>query len=219
MRNDEDIKTDVIDELIWEPSVDATRIDVDVKVGIVTLSGLVPTYYEKYTAEDAAQRVLGVETVVNNIDVQLAAVYEKDDADIEQAARNNLIWNTLVPEDDIAVNVEDGWVTLEGKVEWNYQKRAATNAVRYLAGVRGVTNLIQVQPGVSFENPKEKIKKAIKRDAVVNADQIDVNVEGTKAVLEGTVSTWLERRRVERAAWSTPGIYEVENNLAIKTNM
>lgn len=215
MRNDEDLRTDVIDELQWEPSVDATKIDVSVSDGIVTLKGSTPSYYEKYSAEDAAARILGVAGVRNEIDVEVTETYRRSDEDIREAAESNLTWNTLVPEDRVTVKVDDGMVTLEGDVEWNYQKMAASDAVSLLPGVIGVTNNIAVNPSTGAENPRDKIKKALKRDALVDADKVDVKVEDNTAILEGKVSSWPEKRRSGSTAWSTPGITSVQNNLTV----
>lgn len=174
---------------------------------MVTLSGNVPTYYEKIAAEKAAKRVEGVRAVVEKIEVELAS--RITDEDIAQAAVRNLKWNTTIAEENITLKIEDAWVTLEGEVRWNYQREAAKNEVTSLAGVRGVTNRIRVEPSLKFESPKEKIMKALQRDAIIVADKINIAIEGGKAVLEGTVSTWIERRRAERIAWSTPGIFQI----------
>lgn len=213
MKTDIDLQQDVIDELDWEPSIESSRIGVSVKNGIITLSGNVPTYYEKIAAEKAAKRVDGVRAVVEKIEVELAS--RITDEDIAQAAVRNLKWNTTIPEENITIKIEEGWVTLEGEVRWNYQKEAAKNEVTSLAGVRGVTNRISVEPSLKFESPKEKIAKALERDAIIDAHRIDVRIEGSKAVLEGTVATWIERRRAERIAWSTPGIFDVDNRIEV----
>lgn len=216
MRTDVDVKNDVIDELKWEPSVDASRIDVSVENGTVTLSGVVPTYYEKTTAEEAALRVSGVESVVSNTDVEITTAFTRNDTDIADAAKNVLRWNTTVPEENIDITVENGWVTLDGEVEFSYQKTAANDAVKYLAGVRGITNQIKVRPTVEPEKAEEKIKDALRRDALVNSEEIDVSVEGNKARLQGTVSNWVEKNWVDRLVWATPGIFSVENDIVVR---
>lgn len=223
MRADEDLRTDVLDELIWEPAIDESRIEVKVENGEVILGGFVPSYYEKIRAEDAAERVLGIRNVKNRIDVELSTTFTHSDEEIAEAAGNILKWNTSVPEENITLNVEDGWIILEGNVEWNYQKEATSDAVRFLSGVLGVTNRIKVQPGEGDKSSEktasssEKIKKALERDALVNADEIEVTVESSTAILAGTVRTREARKRAENAAWSTPGVLSITNNITVET--
>ncbi|MGM1056571.1 MAG: BON domain-containing protein [Bacteroidota bacterium] len=212
---DVDLKQNVIDELMWEPAVDSSKIDVTVEDGTVILNGTVPTYYEKFNAEEAALRVIGVTTVVNDISVEIAAAFERSDADIAQIAKNVLIWDTTVPEDRVTVEVDNGWITLNGIVEWNYQKANAANDVSYLAGVRGITNNITVEPTAQLDRPAEKIRTAFERSALLNVGRIDISIDGAKATLSGTVPTWTEKRQAERIAWSTPGVYTVENNIIV----
>lgn len=212
---DIDIKHDVKEELEWEPGIDATNIEVSVDDGIVTLKGIVYTYYEKFTAEEAALRVYGVRTVVNELMVELTTGFERDDADITAAAENILSLDTTIPEDQVEVRVHDGWVILEGRVEWNYQKINATNDVSNLAGVKGITNNITVEPTAQPEK-SEKLKSAVERNALIDAEKIDITIDGTKAVLNGEVRTWTEKREAEKIAWYTPGIYSVENNIAVR---
>ena len=140
----------------------------------------------------------------------------RTDEEIAQTALKNIKWNTNVPEDDIILKVENGWVTLEGKVVWNYQKELAINAVRGLIGVKGVTNLVKVEPAIKPENLKEKIKKAFERNATIDAGNVRVEVIGNKAILKGNVQSWVEKRQAELTVWSAPGILEVENKLEIK---
>lgn len=217
MKEDEDktVKERVIDELIYEPGIDATKVDITVDEGVVNLRGSVATYYEKLNAEEAAYRVRGVKDVNNNISVVLSADFERNDADLADAATNALLWDSTVPDEEITANVERGWITLQGEAEWNYQKTNAENAVRNLTGTRGVTNNITIKPNVEPQDPEEKIKEAMDRYAAIDSDKIDVKVQGTRAVLNGLVSDWSERKQAEQAAWSTPGIYEVENNISI----
>lgn len=216
MKSDAILKEEIMDELDWEPSVDSTRIVVVVKDGIVTLSGTVPSYMEKIDAEKAVKRVDGVKAVVQNIEVKLTSTLMRTDEEIAQTALKNLKWNTNVPDEDIILKVENGWVTLEGKVVWNYQKELAKNAVKGLIGVKGVTNLIKVEPAIQPENLKEKIKKAFERNASIDAGNVRVEVIGNKAILKGNVQSWAEKRQAERTVWSAPGILEVENKLEIK---
>lgn len=216
MRADEELRTDVLDELTWEPAIDESRIEVKVENAEVTLGGFVPSYYEKVRAADAAERVSGIRNVKNNIDVELSKSFDHSDGEIREAASNILKWNTSVPEENIDLNVENGWIILEGKVEWNYQKEAASDAVKYLSGVLGVTNRIKVDPVEEIKSSKGKIEKALERDGLVDASKVQVTVEGSTAILSGTVRNPEARRRAENAAWSTPGILSITNNLTVE---
>lgn len=216
MKTDEDLKQDVLDELEWEPSINATQIGVTAKNGIVTLSGHVDTYGEKLAAEKAAKRVSGVKAVVEEIDVKIPGRDTRTDEDIAQMALNNLKWNTTVPDDRVLLKVEGGWITMEGTVDWNYQKDAAKRAIEHLAGVRGVTNRIQVRSTAHPRDVKEKIRKAFERNATIDAGNVTVQVEGHKVVLSGSVQSWAEKRQAENAAWSAPGVTNVENNIRIE---
>jgi osmotically-inducible protein OsmY len=202
-------------ELEWEPSVDERRIGVAVLDGIVTLSGEVPSYAEKWRAERAVERVSGVRGIVNDINV--TPVTERSDLDIARAAIDALKWNVLVPDDKITVKVQHGWLTLTGEVQWDYQRRAAERAIRNLPGLRGITNLINVKPKVEPTKIKKKIEETFVRDAILDARDIQVEVDGPEVTLRGTVRSWAERHEAEKVAWAAPGVRAVHNYITVKT--
>lgn len=216
MKSDATIKKDVLDELNWEPSIDATKVGVTVENGIVSLSGHVRSYAEKVAAEKASRRVAGVKALVDEIDVKLGTAYKRTDQDIAQSALNSLKWNTNVPHEKIQLKVEDGWITLEGDIDWNFQREAARNYIKNLAGVRGVTNLLKVKAVAQPESIKHQIRSAFERNALIDADRVNVRIDGHKVFLSGVVQSLAERKQAERAAWSAPGVTEVEDNLMIK---
>lgn len=218
-KNDSQLQRDVLDELEWEPSINASDIGVAVKDGIVTLSGSVPSYAEKRAAERAALRVSGVKGVAEEIKVRLPSKYQRTDSEIASAALSAIRWHVFLPEDQIQVKVENGWVTLEGEVEWNYQRARAESAVRPLTGVRGVTNLIMMKPQVKPTQIREKIKRALERAADEDAGQIRVEVDGSEVTLSGSVRSYMEKDEAEWAAWSAPGVTKVRNQLHVKVPM
>lgn len=213
-KTDEQIKRDVLAELKWDARLQPNEIGVIVKDGVVTLTGWVDSYIRKWSAEEAAHHVSAVKAVANEIEVKLAT--ERTDADIAGAAARALEWDALVPNDKIKVAVSKGWITLEGEVEWQYQKEDAERAVRRLSGVTGVTNLITVRPRVTPTDLRRKIEDALVRSAEIDAGRISVEVRGTTAILRGTVRSFLEKQTAERAAWSAPGIAAVEDQLTVE---
>lgn len=212
---DTELRDDVLDELNWEPMVDPASIGVAVTDGVVTLTGTVDSYSEKLAAERAAKRVYGVTAVANDIQVKLPGAVERTDADIAKAARNSLDWNTVLPGDAITVTVRDGWVTLEGKVDWMFQKREAENSVRYLNGVKGVTNLIQIKEEPKPVEIEAKIEAALKRSAEIDARRIWVETRNGRVILHGNVRSWAEREEAEDAAWAAPGVTDVDNRITV----
>jgi osmotically-inducible protein OsmY len=217
MRSDSDIKRDVEEELRSEPSLDPTDIAVAVKNGVVTLTGFVRSYAHKFTAERAAKRVAGVVGLANDLEVRLPGADERPDPEIARDVVANLkIWLPNSWEHIKAV-VKNGWVTLEGEVEWNYQREYAERAVRWIKGVKGVSDLIRLRPRVAPapEEIKEKIEEAFRRSALLDANRITVETHGSEVVLRGTVRSWAEREEAERAAWLAPGVTRVENRIAV----
>ena len=215
MKNDTQLQHDVLDELEWEPSIDASQIGITAKEGVATLTGSVASYGEKMTAEQVTKRVYGVKAVANDIAVKIPGISQRTDTDIAAAALNALKWDAAVPSDRIKVTVRDGWVTLEGTVDWQYQREAADRDVRQLIGVKGVSNQITVKARVKSGDVREKIESAFKRSAEVDARRVSVEAQESKVVLRGNVRSWAEREQAQQAAWAAPGVCEVENRLTV----
>ena len=215
MKSDHEIELDVKDELQWDPNLDATDIAVSVKKGVVTLAGFVKNYADKYEAESAAKRVAGVLGVANDIEVRLPSVDERPDPEIARDAVAAIKSQLPISSENIKVIVKDGWVTLEGQAEWQYQRSTAENSVRRIKGVKGVSNLIQLKPHAQPAEIKRKIQEAFRRNAEIDANRITVEANGSEVILKGAVRSWIEREEAERAAWAAPGVTKVEDRIVV----
>jgi osmotically-inducible protein OsmY len=214
-RTDEQIQRDVLAELKWDARVQPNEIGVAVKDGIVTLIGWVDSYTKRWAAEEAARRVRGVKAVANDIEVKLPISAERTDADIAAAAVHALEWDAMIPNDQVKVTVSKGWVTLDGEVNWQFERDDAERVVRRLTGVKGVTNLVRVKSRPTPSELKQKIEDALVRSAETDAERITVEVQGSKVILKGTVRAWAEKQEAERVAWSAPGVTSVDNRITI----
>jgi osmotically-inducible protein OsmY len=215
MRTDRELQEDVLNALDWEPGVDAAKIGVTVKNGIATLQGAVRTYYEKTTAERVTGHVFGIRAVASELSVSLDGLAPRSDANIAEAVANALAWDSAVPFKAIKASVADGWVTLTGTADWQFQKSAAQFAVERLEGVKGVVNSIVIKPRVTPADVKTKIERAFKRSAEIDASRVRVEAQDGKITLTGTVRSLSERAEAERAAWSAPGVTKVEDHITV----
>jgi osmotically-inducible protein OsmY len=224
-KTDTELKNDVFAELTYEPSIKVTDIGVLVKDGIVTLNGYVSSYVEKWSVVSAVKRVTGVRAIADEIEVKITDADRRTDEDIAAAARDLISWSTIIPR-TLQVIVREGWVSLEGEVEWWYQKDAAVNLVQQMVGIKGVSDSISVQQMVDIKEvshyisvePKaieKDINLALKRSAIVDVDQIQVESSGNKVVLRGEVRSFVARDEAERIAWSEPGVCSVDNHLGV----
>jgi osmotically-inducible protein OsmY len=216
MKSDVQIQKDVMDELRWQPYLNASEIGVAVKNGIVTLSGMVDTYSKKLTAEKAAKKVAGVKAVAEDIQVGISPSFRKTDAEIAEAILNALKWHSAVQEEKIKVKVEDGHVKLEGEVEWEYQRNNAKAAIEHLTGVRSVLNLITLKPKISAFDIQQKISSAFHRSATIDSGKLTAEVNGSKVTLRGTVRSLAEKEDAEVAAWNAPGVTSVDSRIEIE---
>ena len=216
MKTDVEIKEDVLDELAWEPNVDETEIGVIVENGIVTLSGVLNNYSKKVAAEKAVKRVEGVKALAGDIEVKYGNDFKKTDKEIAKAVVEALEWNSSVPEKNLTIKVEDGWVYLSGEVKWGYQREAAKRAVENLLGVRSVINSITIKQDVKPFEVKDRIKKAFERSAELDAKNITVLTDGHTVTLRGKVHSLKEKEDAETAAYRAPGVYYVLNELKVQ---
>lgn len=214
-KSDTQLQQDVMAELRWEPAVNAANIGVEVKNGIVTLLGHVDSYTEKWSAERAALKVAGVKALAVQMDVNIPSIHKRHDSDIALSADNVLRWTTDVPSEAVKIMVENGWLTLTGEVNWEYQRHSAETALRKLLGVKGITNKIAIKPKFQFNALKTDIEAALKRISNVNTHNIQIAVEGNHVNLKGEVNSWLEKDLIKQSVWNTPGVQQVQDNIAV----
>lgn len=215
MKSDNQIQLEVMEEIGWDPMLNANDIGVSVRDGVVTLSGNVTSYPKKLAAEKAAKRIKDVRGVAMDLEVRLGFENQRNDTEIARAAVDALRWSSVVPDEKVKVKAEDGWITLEGEVPWQFQKVAAFNAVHHLVGVKGVSNLITLSQTVNIANVQNNIRKALERNADIEANRIRIGAKGSTVTLSGAVNSWTERSIAERAAWSSPGVTTVNDELLI----
>jgi len=219
MKTNEELQKDVQNAIKWEPLLNAAEIGVTVKDGIVTLTGNVDTYAKKMEAEMATKNVAGVKAVVEKIEVSFSNSGKPTDSEIATKVVNALKSNYSIPSDTVKVKVENGWVTLEGVLHWDYQRQAAKNAVHYLDGVKGIVNNIEIKSNSHDAIEQKDIEDALERNWSINSEDIKVRVAGTKVILSGAVGSWYEKEEAGRIAWNTPGVWTVENELEVEYDL
>ena len=212
---DQSLKQIVVDELVWDPSVNEAHIGVTARSGVVTLTGHVGSYAEKHAAEQAAGRVSGVQAIADELEIRYLYAVGHGDEDIAKQALNVLSWDLAIPKDKVKIKIEKGWVTLSGDVDWYYQKNAAESDVRKLLGVMGVSNQIVIKPSVQASDVQKKIKAAFERNADVEAAKIVVATDGSKVTLSGQVNSYYQRTLAENTAWSAPGVTHVHDHITV----
>jgi osmotically-inducible protein OsmY len=215
-KTDAQLQRDVSDELRWDPSVVSAEIGVASKDGVITLTGQVDSFAKKNAAVRAAERVGGVRAIAEDVTVVIPASLTRTDADLAHVVANSLRWDVQVPDEKIKARVDDGWVWLDGEVDWQFQSRAAERAVRNLTGIRGVSNMVRVKQHASAPDVKHRIEEALKRHAELDSQQIQVDATDGKVTLRGKVRSWTERQDAELAAWSAPGVSMVDDELVVR---
>ena len=215
MKNNSELQTDVQDAIKWEPLMHAAEIGVTVKDGVVTLTGTVDSYGKKLEAEKAAKNVSGVKAVVEQIEVEFPHSWSRTDNDIAVEVLNALKSNWIIPAEKVKVKVENGLVTLDGELHWNFQREAAKTAVRYLSGVKGLTDNIIIKSETHDEIEKTSVESALKRNWNIHDNNIKVQATGHTIKLTGSVNSWFQKDEAARMAWDAPGVWSVENELAV----
>ena len=215
-KTDTDLKADVLAELKYEPSVKVTDIGVLVKDGTVTLNGYVTSAAEKWEAVRATKRVVGVKAIADDIEIKLSETFINTDSDIAAAAIHHIDWFTTIPKGSVKVIVRNGWITLDGEVDWQYLKTAAGHFLHHLSGVKGVTNEISIKPRLLVTEVATDIKLAFKRSAMLDANKIQIDVAGSKVTLKGKVRNYAELEEAERAVWAASGVLTVDNQLSVQ---
>lgn len=215
MKTDSQLQRDVFEELRWDPRIREAEIGIAVKDGVVTLSGFVDSYAQRNAAERAVERISGVKAVAEELQVRVPGSLHRSDTDIAHHAVAALEWDVEVPDDKIKVRVDNGRITLEGEADWQYQRLAAERAVRYLTGVKGVTNQIRIAPRVSSYDVSQRIKDALRRSAESDAQKIQVEAKDGRVTLRGSVHSWADRAEAERAAWGAQGVTEVDDRITV----
>jgi osmotically-inducible protein OsmY len=215
-KTDTEIKTDVLSELKYDPSLKVTEIGVLVTDGVVTLNGYATSFDEKLAAVHAVKRVAGVVAIADDIELHIPDANHRTDGEIAAAAAHKIAWATTIPTGTVEITVRNGWIILEGEVEWWYQKNAAETVMRSIAGVHGVSNSLSIKPTDKIPAVGMDIEAAIDRNAMLDASKIRVEIVGSKVILHGTVQTLAQREEAERIAWAAQGVFSVEDHLAVK---